>query len=205
VEVNVTNTGDRAGDEVVQLYLTDMYASVKTRVMELKDFDRVTLAPGETRKVSFLLKPYQLSLLNDKMDRVVESGEFKISVGGKSPSFNAGDKIKDSVGYLSDTDGLSEIIDYPKSYSADFNLSYIGLEENLVYNKRRVAVKVQNNGNIMDVGKVNLFADGVSTGEIHHYELAPGEGKVILFDLDKKMNIKELTFTIKYKSINIKL
>jgi len=203
VEVNVTNTGNRAGDEVVQLYVTDMYASVKTRVMELKDFDRITLAPGETQKVSFTLTPYHLSLLNDKMDRVVEPGEFKIMVGGKSPSYRAGDRIKDSVGYMSDTDGVSQTIEYMKEYSADFELSYTGLEENFVYNKKRAAVKIRNAGNIMDTGKVSMFVNGVRSDEIHHYELAPGEEKIIRFDLDKKTEIKNLTFQTKYKSITI--
>ena len=205
VEVNVTNTGNRSGDEVVQLYVTDMYASVKTRVMELKDFDRIALSPGETKKLNFTLTPYQLSLLNDNMDRVVEPGDFKISVGGKSPSYRANDRIKDSVGYLSDTEGLSEAINYTKSYGADFELSYIGLEENLVYNKKRAAVKVRNNGNIMDTGKVNMYVNGISSNEVHHYELAPGEEKIIRFNLDKNTGIEELTFTTKYKSVNNKL
>ena len=205
VEVNVTNTGDRTGDEVVQLYITDMYAGVKTRIMELKDFDRITLSAGETKKVSFTLTPYQFSLLNDKMDRVVEPGEFNILVGGKSPSYRAGDRIKDSVGYLSDAEGVSETINYTKEYSADFELSYMGLEENMIYNKKRAAVKIRNAGNIMDTGKVNMYVNGVNSDEIHHYELAPGEEKIIRFDLDKKTEIKELTFITKYKSVNIKL
>ena len=203
VEVNVTNTGNKAGDEVVQLYITDMYSSVKTRIMELKDFDRITLATGESKKVSFNLTPYQISLLNDQMDRVVEPGEFKILVGGKSPSFRAGDKIKDSVGYLSDKEGLSETIDYTKAYSADFELSYIGMEENFVYAKKRATVKIRNVGNIMDIGKVSMFINGVRSEDVHHYELAPGEEKIIRFDIDKETEIKNLTFQTKYKSITI--
>lgn len=86
VEATVKNIGQREGDEVVQLYVTDMYASVKTRVMELKDFTRIHLKPGESKVVNFELTPYQISLLNDHMDRVVEKGEFKISVGGTARS-----------------------------------------------------------------------------------------------------------------------
>ena len=52
VQATVKNIGSRAGDEVAQLYVTDMYASVKTRVMELKDFDRIYLQPGESKTVS---------------------------------------------------------------------------------------------------------------------------------------------------------
>jgi beta-glucosidase len=205
VEANVRNTGNRAGDEVVQLYLTDMYASVKTRVMELKDFERISLSPGETKKVSFTLTPYQLSLLNDQMDRVVEPGEFKISIGGKSPSYRANDRIKDSVGYASDSEGLSEIINYPYTYAADFTFSYSGCEENLVYGKKRAVIRLKNEGNIMDTGKIQLFINGVRLEEIHHYELAPNEEKTITFDLDKEAEIDELMFVGKYKSISIKI
>jgi len=75
--------------------------------MELKDFDRITLAPGESKAVSFRLTPYQLSLLDDQMDRVLEPGVFRISVGGKSPEYVAADNIKNSVGYKNSADGLS--------------------------------------------------------------------------------------------------
>lgn len=77
VQATVKNIGSRAGDEVAQLYVTDMYASVKTRVMELKDFDRIYLQPGESKTVSFELTPYDISLLNDHMDRVVEKENSK--------------------------------------------------------------------------------------------------------------------------------
>ena len=74
---------------MAQLYITDMYASVKTRVMELKGFRRITIEPGQTHTVTFTLTPYDLSLLNVDMDRVVEPGDFKIMVGGMSPDFTA--------------------------------------------------------------------------------------------------------------------
>ncbi|MDR1369247.1 MAG: glycoside hydrolase family 3 C-terminal domain-containing protein, partial [Dysgonamonadaceae bacterium] len=204
-QAEVTNTGDRAGDEVVQLYVTDMYASVKTRVMELKDFERITLAPGETKKVSFTLTPYQLSLLNDQMDRVVEPGDFRINIGGKSPSFRAGDRIKDSVAYGSDAEGLTGTIDYPTAYAADFSLDYSGIEENLVYDKKKASIRIKNTGNLMDTGKAQLFVNGIQTREVHHYELAPQEEKIISFDLDKKTDIKNIIFTTKYKSITVNL
>lgn len=123
VEATVKNIGQREGDEVVQLYVTDMYASVKTRVMELKDFTRIHLKPGESKVVNFELTPYQISLLNDHMDRVVEKGEFKISVGGTSPQYVAKDKIKDSVGYKDSKSGVSGMLDYTHEFAADFDLS----------------------------------------------------------------------------------
>jgi beta-glucosidase len=203
IQADVTNTGAIAGDEVVQLYVTDMYASVKTRVMELKGFDRVALHPNETKTVDFILTPYQLSLLNDRMDRVVESGEFKINVGGKSPSYRAADRIKDNVKYNSDAEGLTGTFDYRTSFAADFDLSYAGMEENLVYNKKRAVVKVKNTGNLMDTGKAYMFVNGTLSDEVHHYELAAGEEKTVTFDLDKDTDVRQLVFTVKYKNITV--
>jgi beta-glucosidase len=203
VSVSVTNTGNRAGDEVVQLYLTDMYATVKTRVMELKDFDRINLKAGESRNIAFTLKPYQLSLLNEAMDRVVEAGDFRISVGGHSPSYRANDKIKESVGFRSDAEGLSATIDYPTAFAAQFKLTYSGIEEDLIRNRKRAAVKVKNEGNIMDAGKIHLYINGVHSDEVHHYELAPDEEKTITFDLPRDQTLNELTFTTKYNAQTI--
>ena len=200
VQATVSNAGNRAGDEVVQLYVTDMYASVKTRVMELKDFIRIALAPGESKEVSFRLTPYQLSLLNDKMDRVVEPGEFKIMVGGKSPSYRAADRIKDSVGFTKASDGVNTTIDYPRLFTADFDIFYQGMEENLVNKTKKISVKVKNNGNLCDAGKLWMYADGIQTGEVHHLELDAGQEKIIIFSLENS-DFKNITFATKYKSI----
>ena len=85
VSVEVTNTGQRTGDEVVQLYIHDLVSEMVTRpVKELKGFRRITLQPGETQAVEFTLGPEQLSFLNENMERVVEPGIFEIMVGGSS-------------------------------------------------------------------------------------------------------------------------
>ena len=84
VDVEVTNTGKRAGDQVVQLYVHDDEASVTRPVIELKRFERVTLQPGEKKTVAFELKPEDLALYNVKMKRVVEPGTFTISSGPDS-------------------------------------------------------------------------------------------------------------------------
>ncbi|MGH7527359.1 MAG: glycoside hydrolase family 3 N-terminal domain-containing protein [Gemmatimonadales bacterium] len=84
VEVEVSNTGSRAGDEVVQLYLRDDIASVTRPVKELRGFRRVTLRPGEQRRVSFTLRPDDLAFYDQRMTRVVEPGSFTVSVGGSS-------------------------------------------------------------------------------------------------------------------------
>lgn len=84
VSVDVRNIGQRAGDEVVQLYIRDVAASVTRPVKELKGFQRVTLAPGETKRVEFVLGPEQLGFWNRQMRYVVEPGEFRVMVGPNS-------------------------------------------------------------------------------------------------------------------------
>jgi beta-glucosidase len=85
VSVEVTNTGQRTGDEVVQLYVHDVLSEMVTRpVKELKGFRRITLQPGETQTVRFTLTAAELSFLNENMERVVEPGMFEITVGGDS-------------------------------------------------------------------------------------------------------------------------
>jgi beta-glucosidase len=84
VSVDVENTGRRAGDEVVQLYIRDVAASRVRPVKELKGFERVTLRPGEHRTVSFTLAPEQLGFYNQDMRVVVEPGAFKVMAGTSS-------------------------------------------------------------------------------------------------------------------------
>ena len=84
VSVAVRNAGDRAGDDVVQLYVRDLVGSVSRPVKELKDFQRITLAPGESKTVSFEVTPDKLQFHNIDMKRVVEPGEFHVMVGTRS-------------------------------------------------------------------------------------------------------------------------
>ncbi|MCC2975266.1 glycoside hydrolase family 3 C-terminal domain-containing protein [Sphingomonas sp. PL-96] len=84
VEVDVTNTGSRAGDEVVQLYIRDQVSSIAQPVKEMRGFERVTLKPGETRTVRFTLGPDALRLWNTDMREVVEPGLFDIMTGPNS-------------------------------------------------------------------------------------------------------------------------
>jgi beta-glucosidase len=84
VSVEVENTGRRAGDEVVQLYIRDVVATMTRPVKELKGFQRVSLQPGEKRRVEFVLGPEQLGFWNREMRYVVEPGEFRVMVGANS-------------------------------------------------------------------------------------------------------------------------
>jgi beta-glucosidase len=84
LSVEIVNTGERAGDEVVQLYLRDVVSSVTRPVKELKDFERVTLEPGERRTLRFEVGPEELRFFDRSMNRVVEPGEFELMVGTSS-------------------------------------------------------------------------------------------------------------------------
>jgi beta-glucosidase len=82
VEVTVSNTGDYDGEEVVQLYLNDLYSSVTTPKKSLRGFDRIFLSKGQSKKVSFTLTPDELALWNRDMVHIVEPGRFEVFVGG---------------------------------------------------------------------------------------------------------------------------
>jgi beta-glucosidase len=84
VGVDVRNSGSVAGTEVVQLYVRNSYASVEQPVRELKGFERVTLAPGESKHVEFPLGFDELSFVNVESKRVVEPTVYKVFVGGSS-------------------------------------------------------------------------------------------------------------------------
>ncbi len=89
VTVDVTNTGDREGDEVPQLYIHQRVSSVTRPILELRGFQRVHLGPGEKTTVSFTLTPESLTLWNEEMRRVVEPGVFDILVGTSSAKTQA--------------------------------------------------------------------------------------------------------------------
>jgi beta-glucosidase len=84
VSVDVKNSGAREGDEVVQLYTRDLVSSVTTYEKNLRGFERVRLLPGETKTVSFVLKPEALALWDRSMHFVVEPGKFRVMIGSGS-------------------------------------------------------------------------------------------------------------------------
>jgi beta-glucosidase len=84
VTVNVTNSGNRDGEEVVQMYIRDEVGSVTRPVKELRGFKKIALKAGETKKVEFALEPNDLAMYNREMKWVVEPGSFKVFVGTNS-------------------------------------------------------------------------------------------------------------------------
>jgi beta-glucosidase len=85
VSAQVQNIGQRAGDEVVQLYLSDRSATVPVPIRSLAGFARLTLAPGERRRVTFVIRPRQLSIVTDAGAWREDPGIFELAVGGKQP------------------------------------------------------------------------------------------------------------------------
>ena len=85
VSVTVTNSGKVKSDEVVQLYVSDLVASVEVPNFQLTNMKRITLEPGESTEVSFLLTPKAFEIVKNDGSRTIESGDFKIFVGGSSP------------------------------------------------------------------------------------------------------------------------
>ena len=84
VTFNVTNTGDMDGDEVVQLYLHDEFASTAQPMMQLKKFSRIFIPKGETKQVSFTLEAEDLEIVDQEMNHVVETGDFTVMIGPSS-------------------------------------------------------------------------------------------------------------------------
>jgi beta-glucosidase len=85
VSVHVTNTGSRTSDEVVELYVKALDATASAPNHELCGFERITLAAGESRRVSFTLSARELSLIDDDGHRVLEPGRFRLTIGGSQP------------------------------------------------------------------------------------------------------------------------
>lgn len=82
--VTVTNTGQREGKEVVQLYIRDMVGSITRPVKELKGFQKILLKPGESKEVVFTITVNDLKFYNSELKFVAEPGDFKVFIGGNS-------------------------------------------------------------------------------------------------------------------------
>ena len=90
LSVEVTNTGSRAGDEVAQVYLTDVASSYPKPIRSLTGVKRINLKPGEKQVLEFTITPDQMAVVDDNGNKKVEPGEFLVSVGGKQPGFTCG-------------------------------------------------------------------------------------------------------------------
>ncbi len=89
IQVEVENTGQRPGDEVVQLYLKDVEASLPVPLLQLQGFTRIRLSPGEKQTVGFTVTAAQMSFADEDGKWVLEPGEFQVWVGGQQPNLTA--------------------------------------------------------------------------------------------------------------------
>ena len=93
ISVKIKNTGDRAGTEVVQLYIRDVHASMTRPHKELQGFARVSLLPGEEKTVFFALQPSQMAFLDEDMHWKTEKGEFEVQLGSSSEDIRLRDSF----------------------------------------------------------------------------------------------------------------
>jgi len=87
VSVDITNSGKVTGEEIVQLYIRDVISLPTRPVMELKDFTRIALQPGETKTITFRLTPDKLEAFNLEMKREIQPGDFEVMVGKSSADY----------------------------------------------------------------------------------------------------------------------
>ena len=181
VTADVENTGSRDGDEVSQLYVTDLIASVVTPVVELKGIQRISLKAGKKKTITFQLTPYQLSLLDANMVRRVEPGQFRIHVGGVCPDVpkRVIDGRKTKIGFSDPLEGVSGEFDEPKEYSARFVYTLDAPDHANNGQAFSATVTVRNEGNLTDVTEAKLY-DGFQL-DSWSFELKPGEMKSHLF------------------------
>jgi len=182
VSVDIENTGDRDGDEVAQLYITDLLTSVITPVIELNGVKRVSLKKGEKKTAIFELTPYQLSFLNADMERVLEPARLRIHVGGESPEPPVGNaEHKSKIGFSHPAEGVSGEFEMPKAYQADFNFD-LDVPAQIQAGKSFLAtVTVTNQGNLLDVAKIRLYGDTLL--DSRRLEIAPGATRAYSFHI----------------------
>ena len=94
ISVDIRNAGKAAGDEVVQLYLSDCYASRTRPVQELAGFKRVHLEPGEAKTIVFTVDFSQMAFLDKDMRWKIEKGEFAVQIGSSSADVRASDVVR---------------------------------------------------------------------------------------------------------------
>jgi beta-glucosidase len=174
VSVDLENTGNRDGAEVAQLYLTNMLTPVITPVIELKGMQRVELKKGEKKTISFQLTPYQLSLLDADMHRIVTAGKYRVHIGGVSPEPVTGSvEHKKKTGFTNPAQGISGEFNLGRAYSANFVYDVKVPATAKGGEAFPVTVIVTNKGGLTDIADLKLFADSLLNDV--RFELDPGQ------------------------------
>jgi beta-glucosidase len=160
---------------------------VITPVIELKGLSRVSLKKGEKKTVTFELTPYQLSLLNADMARVVEPGVFRAHVGGASPvPPSGGDGHKTKIGFKDPAQGVSGEFKIAQNYQADFVHDLQAPDKAAQGESFAVTVTVKNQGNLLDIADVELYGDKLL--DTRRMELDPGETRTCSFKVSLSQN-----------------
>ena len=182
VSADVENTGDRDGDEVAQLYVTDVLTSVITPIIQLEGVRRISLKKGEKKTVTFQLTPYQLSILNADMVRVLEAGKFRVHVGGASPEPPTGNaQFKQRIGFTNPSQGISGEFEVNQNYQADFDY-VLSVPANVKGGETLPAtVTVKNNGNLLDIADIKIYGDALL--DTHRFEIEAGATKTYTFNI----------------------
>ena len=157
IEVDVTNTGDRAGADVVQLYVGSRNASVPRPEKELKGFARVSLDPGETAPVSFTLKPDHIKYLDGTMQWVLEPGDYGIMIGT-----SCRDIVLEQTFHVTSRISLPEFHDEDMEY---LEVSFVSpAYRSFVRPGENVVAEVLTDYNKTNVDSVNLYVNGHYVG-----------------------------------------
>ncbi|MEM1557542.1 MAG: glycoside hydrolase family 3 N-terminal domain-containing protein [Thermoproteota archaeon] len=159
ISFDITNIGEREGDEVVQLYVQDLIASVARPVKELKRFQRVRLKPGESKRVVFSLTADDLAFFDTNMRRIVEPGEFKIMVGASSEDIR-----------------LQSSLNIEKKIVAEIKCLSAKTERKIVKSGEpfMLTVRLKNNGPLTDIVPIKIMSDNEEIAG-KTLELPPGE------------------------------
>lgn len=166
VSVDVKNVGDREGDEVVQLYIRDVVASIARPFKELRGFKRISLKPGEKKTVTFTLTPDDLAMFDMNMRRVVEPGTFEIMIGSSSEDI----RLKGEV-------HIDEYIRSKVECSMEVDKKEVKMKEPI-----EVKVVLKNVGLISDLIPIRLLINDKEV-ESHKVDLAPNETREVKFKL----------------------
>ena len=166
VSLDVKNMGEREGDEVVQLYIHDLIASIARPVKELRRFKRVSLKPGESKTVVFTLSPDDLAMYNSRMRRIVEPGYFEIMIGSSSDDI----RLKKNI-------YVDRLIKGEMNASMDISKEVVRPNEDF-----ELTVKIKNTGIISDLFPVKIYIDKEVIS--HNIDLSPSESRTIKIKLN---------------------
>jgi len=200
VRIDVTNTGAREGDEVPELYVHQKIASVTQPVLQLKGFQRITLKPGEKKKVEFTVTPDMLSMLNADMHKVVEPGVFELMVG---PSSDQTEKVMLTVSSINGDTGMPPLPPPPAGSesgvvstfddlkaSANYG-SWIAISDSMQGGKSTSSTKAVEGGANNSKGALQISGEVVASGQVQYAGLGfgPGSSPMEPANLSKKKTI----------------